>query len=597
MSPTHCSLPVLGFAAFSGTGKTTLLEKLIPALVEKGIRIAMVKHAHHDFDVDKPGKDSYRLRKAGATQMLISSRYRHALMTETPDDECTLNQLLGQLDQNNADLVLVEGFKHQAFPKIELHRAALGKPWLNPEDPNIVAVACDDSSSSASSTELPSTPLPRIDINDIASLVAFIQRWMESHNAQTATCDSLSPTLLSVDDGRAKILDAIAVSEHTETCDLNELPHRVLAADIIAPVNVPSSTNSAMDGYAIRSDDIEREGYRLVSDVFAGHHYAETLTAGECVRIMTGAPVPEGADTVIMREQASDDNGTVSFDTTKGAIRAGQNVRQAGEDLRRGATVFQAGKRIGAAELGMMASLGFDRAEVFKPIKVALFSTGDEVQAPGTAAKSHCIYDANRYTLRAMLTKLGCEILDFGIIEDTEAALHATLSTATEQADMVISSGGVSVGDADYIKTVLRQLGDINFWRVNMRPGRPLAFGKLGDVPFFGLPGNPVAVMVTFLQFVEPAIRKMQGDAHWQPETLSAITQERIRSRRGRTEYTRGIYSISANGQLEVRSTGSQGSGILRSMSEANCLIEVAPDLDNAEVGNRVTIIPLASRL
>ncbi|WP_028025018.1 bifunctional molybdopterin-guanine dinucleotide biosynthesis adaptor protein MobB/molybdopterin molybdotransferase MoeA [Enterovibrio calviensis] len=597
MSLSNCSLPILGFAAFSGTGKTTLLEKLIPALVEKGIRIAMVKHAHHDFDVDKPGKDSYRLRKAGATQMLISSRYRHALMTETPDDECTLNQLLGQLDQNNADLVLVEGFKHQAFPKIELHRAALDKPWLHPDDPNIVAVACDNSPSPASSSELSSSSLPRLDINDIENLVGFIQRWMESHYAQTATCDSLSPTMLSMEDGKSKILAAISTSEHNETCGLNELPNRVLSADIVAPVNVPSSTNSAMDGYAIRSDDIERESYRLVGEVFAGHHYAVKLTAGECVRIMTGAPVPEGADTVIMREQANDDNGTVSFDTSKGVVRAGQNVRQAGEDLRKGATVFHTGKRIGAAELGMMASLGFDRAEVFRPIKVALFSTGDEVQAPGTSAKSHCIYDANRYTLRAMLTKLGCDILDFGIIEDTKAALHDTLIAATEQADMVISSGGVSVGDADYIKTVLSQLGNINFWRVNMRPGRPLAFGKLGDVPFFGLPGNPVAVMVTFLQFVEPALRKMQGDTYWQPEIFSAITQERIRSRRGRTEYTRGIYSISANGQLEVRSTGSQGSGILRSMSEANCLIEVAPDVDNAEVGDRVTIIPLASRL
>ncbi|MDD1792907.1 bifunctional molybdopterin-guanine dinucleotide biosynthesis adaptor protein MobB/molybdopterin molybdotransferase MoeA [Enterovibrio sp. ZSDZ42] len=597
MSLSNCSLPILGFAAFSGTGKTTLLEKLIPALVEKGIRIAMVKHAHHDFDVDKPGKDSYRLRKAGATQMLISSRYRHALMTETPDDECTLNQLLGQLDQNNADLVLVEGFKHQAFPKIELHRWALEKPWLHPEDPNIVAVACDEPPSSAPSFALSSTSLPRLDINDIGSLVGFIQRWMESHHAQTATCDSLSPTMLSMEDGKSQILAAISVSKNTETCGLNELPNRVFAVDIVAPVNVPSSTNSAMDGYAIRSDDIERETYRLVGEVFAGHHYAEKLSAGECVRIMTGAPVPEGANTVIMREQASNDNGTVSFDTDKGAVRAGQNVRQAGEDLRKGSTVFHAGKRIGAAELGMMASLGFDSAEVFKPIKVALFSTGDEVQAPGIPAKSHCIYDANRYTLRAMLTKLGCEILDFGIIEDTEAALNDTLLAATKQADMVISSGGVSVGDADYIKTVLNQLGDINFWRVNMRPGRPLAFGTLGDKPFFGLPGNPVAVMVTFLQFVEPAIRKMQGDVYWQPETLSAITQERIRSRRGRTEYTRGIYSISTNGQLEVRSTGSQGSGILRSMSEANCLIEVAPNVDNAEVGDRVSIIPLASRL
>ncbi|MBV7299537.1 bifunctional molybdopterin-guanine dinucleotide biosynthesis adaptor protein MobB/molybdopterin molybdotransferase MoeA [Enterovibrio paralichthyis] len=588
MSFSNCSLPVLGFAAFSGTGKTTLLEQLIPLLVESGIRIAMVKHAHHDFDVDKPGKDSFRLRKAGAEQMLISSRRRHALMTETADGEYSLNQLLNRLDQTRADLVLVEGFKHERFPKIELHRETLGKPWLFPDDSNIVAVACDSQ---------PATALPRLDINNITAIRDFILRWMEGHKAQTATCDSLSPTMLSVDAGREKILTALNEPTAKAWLPLEALHGQVLAEDVVAPVNVPSSTNSAMDGYAIRSDDIGRDRYRIVGEVFAGHHYRETLNQGECVRIMTGAPVPQDADTVIMREQATVDGDLVRFDTSKGAVRAGQNVRQAGEDLKYGATVFSAGSRMNAASVGMMASLGMDKACCFKPIKVALFSTGDEVQAPGTEAKENCIYDANRFTLRSLLEQLGCEVLDLGIIEDSEQSLTDTLTNAMENADMVMSSGGVSVGDADYIKTVLANLGDINFWRVNMRPGRPLAFGKLGDTPFFGLPGNPVAVMVTFLQFVEPAIRKMQGDKFWQPQRISAITQEKIRSRLGRTEYTRGIYSIGANGQLEVRSTGSQGSGILRSMYEANCLIEVSPEVENAETGDRVTIIPLASRL
>ncbi|WP_407330833.1 bifunctional molybdopterin-guanine dinucleotide biosynthesis adaptor protein MobB/molybdopterin molybdotransferase MoeA [Enterovibrio sp. 27052020O] len=588
MSLSNCSLPILGFAAFSGTGKTTLLEMLIPQLVEAGVRIAMVKHAHHEFDVDKPGKDSYRLRKAGASQMLISSRNRHALMTETPEEETSLNQLLGRLDQTRADLVLVEGFKREAFPKIELNRQVLEKPWLHPEDKNIIAIACD------SALE---TMLPVLDINDISAIRAFILRWMEGHKAQTATCDSLSPTMLSVDAGREKILNAVSEPSVAQSLKLESLHHCVLAEPIIAPVNVPSSTNSAMDGYAIRSDDTGRANYQLVAEVFAGHGYDKPLNVGECVRIMTGAPVPELADTVIMREQAQDKEGTITFDTRKGAIRPGQNVRHAGEDLRKGSVVFDKGTRIGAAELGMLASLGLAKAECYRPLRVAIFSTGDEVQAPGSAPNAHCIYDANRYTLRAMLTKLGCELLDLGIIEDSEEALTSTLTNAIENADLVISSGGVSVGDADYIKTVLSQMGDINFWRVNMRPGRPLAFGKLRDVPFFGLPGNPVAVMVTFLQFVEPAIRKMQGDKFWQPERLSAISQERIRSRLGRSEYTRGIYSVGANGQMEVRSTGSQGSGILRSMSEANCLIEVSPDVECAEVGDRVTVIPLASRL
>ncbi|KXF81461.1 bifunctional molybdopterin-guanine dinucleotide biosynthesis adaptor protein MobB/molybdopterin molybdotransferase MoeA [Enterovibrio coralii] len=583
-----CSIPVLGFAAFSGTGKTTLLEALIPQLVASGVRVALIKHAHHDFDVDKPGKDSYRLRKAGASQMLISSRYRNALMTETPDEETTFNQLIQRINHNEADLILVEGFKTETFPKIELNRAANDKPFLFPSDANIVAIACDSK---------PDTHLPLLSLNDISSIHGFILKWMESHNAQTATCDSLSPTMLSVEAGREKILSAIDVPTFSQQASLDDICHRVLATPVVAPLNVPSSTNSAMDGYAIRSDDIERDTFTKVGEVFAGSQYAKPLEKGQCVRIMTGAPVPDGADTVIMREQAEEEANSVSFDTRKGKIRAGQNVRQAGEDIRVGSEVFTIGTRISAPVLGMLASLGIDKADVFPTVKVALFSTGDEVQAPGTPPKQSCIYDANRFSLKGLLTKLGCEIIDYGIIEDSEAALNTTLANAMDSADIILSSGGVSVGDADYIKTVLSNLGDINFWRVNMRPGRPLAFGKLGNTPFFGLPGNPVAVMVTFLQFVEPAIRKMQGEVNWQPQRLVAITQEKVRSRIGRTEYTRGIYSINSNGQLEVTSTGSQGSGILRSMNEANCLIEVAPDVESAEVGDRVTIIPLESRI
>ncbi|MDD1783035.1 bifunctional molybdopterin-guanine dinucleotide biosynthesis adaptor protein MobB/molybdopterin molybdotransferase MoeA [Enterovibrio sp. ZSDZ35] len=588
MNLSNCSLPIIGFSAYSGTGKTTLIEALLPRLVDTGVRVAVIKHAHHDFDVDKPGKDSYRLRKAGASQMLISSRYRNALMTETPDDEATLKQLIQKIDQDQVDLILVEGFKNESFPKIELNRTETNKPFRFPADDNIVAVACDS---------LPETSLPILDINNIDNVLAFVLKQIESHQAQTATCDSLSPTMLSVDRGREKILASLEFPTQTHVVDLDALTNHVLASPVIAPVNVPSSTNSAMDGYAIRSDDLDAGTYTKIAEVFAGQGYKYPLQKGQCVRIMTGAPVPENADTVIMREQACDVEGLVTFDTSKGKIRAGQNVRQAGEDLRKGSQVFPAGTRVSAPVLGMIASLGLNKAEVYPNVTVALFSTGDEVQAPGTPPKQNCIYDTNRFSLKGLLQKLGCEIIDLGIIEDSKTALADALKQAMASADVIISSGGVSVGDADYIKSVLTELGDINFWRVNMRPGRPLAFGKLGDTPFFGLPGNPVAVMVTYLQFVEPAIRKLQGEENWQPQRIVAITQEKIRSRMGRTEYTRGSYNINANGQLEVRSTGSQGSGILRSMHEANCLIEVSPEVECAEIGDRVTIIPLASRV
>ncbi|KJF80955.1 bifunctional molybdopterin-guanine dinucleotide biosynthesis adaptor protein MobB/molybdopterin molybdotransferase MoeA [Photobacterium angustum] len=592
MSQINASLPLLGFAAFSGTGKTTLLEAMLPKLVERGLRVAVVKHAHHNFDIDQEGKDSYRLRKAGASQMLISSRYRHALVTETPEEEVQLPYLLNQLDQTELDLILVEGFKKLDFPKIELHRKEVGKPWLHPEDNNIIAIAANIPAESA---------LPQMDINNLDQITDFVIDYVKSSTnteAQTLSCSDINPAgMLSVTQGREKILEQIKPLHNSESVNLHQALGQIVAHDILSPVNVPQHTNSAMDGYAISGDDIERESYHVVGQVLAGHSYDKPLEHGEAVRIMTGAPVPQGADTVIMREQAAQKGDTVTFDKTMGNIKAGQNVRQAGEDLALGQIAVASGTTITAPELGMVASLGIDKITINKPIRVAIFSTGDEVQQPGETQKQNCIYDSNRYTLYALLTNLGCEVIDLGIIDDNEASLEKTLTQASTKADLILSSGGVSVGDADYIKTVLNKLGKINFWRINMRPGRPLAFGTIGNVPFFGLPGNPVAVMVAFLQFVEPAIRKQQGIINWQPKTHQAIAIEKLRSRSGRTEYTRGISSFDANGRLVVKSTGSQGSGILRSMSEANCLIEIAPEQVNAEIGDKVTIIPLDIRM
>ena len=589
MNPIQSSLPMLGFAAWSGTGKTTLLEAMLPKLVEQGIRVAVIKHAHHNFDIDKEGKDSYRLRKAGAAQMLISSRYRRAMVTETPEEEATLPQLIAQLDLNELDLILVEGFKKLSFPKIELHRAEIGKPWLFPEDNNIIAVASDT---------LAETDLPKLDINDLDKLTTFVADYTNKHSRQTLSCSDLDPSgMLSVAEGRERILAQIVAPTKEVTVELKAALGQIVSSDVQSPVNVPQHTNSAMDGFAIRSDDLGRESYQVVAKVMAGHSYNKPLNHGEAVRIMTGAPVPMNADTVIMREQANQDGDSVTFDLTMGAIKPGQNVRQAGEDLAIGQAAVQAGTQITAPELGMIASLGLDSVAIRPQVKVAIFSTGDEVQHPGEAQKPNCIYDSNRYTLHSMLTKIGCEVIDLGIIEDSEQALESTLNAASEQADLILSSGGVSVGDADYIKTVLDKLGQINFWRINMRPGRPLAFGQIDTTPFFGLPGNPVAVMVAFMQFVEPAIRKLQGINDWQAPFFNAVAEEKLRSRPGRTEYSRGIFGIDANGRLTVRSAGKQGSGILRSMSEANCLIEILPEQPGVEIGEKVRVIPLDTRI
>ncbi|WP_217542070.1 bifunctional molybdopterin-guanine dinucleotide biosynthesis adaptor protein MobB/molybdopterin molybdotransferase MoeA [Vibrio cholerae] len=599
-NPQRPNLPLLGFAAYSGTGKTTLLEALLPKLTAAGLRIGLLKHAHHDFDVDKPGKDSYRLRKAGASQMLIASRNRHALMTETPDAEAEFDYLLTRLDAEKLDVILVEGCKNIAFPKIELHRAEVGKPWLYPHDENIMAIAAD---------ETVETALPQMHINDLDAIADFVlhyvNKWRAQHiqphtvsdskNSAAACCDTLSPAFLSVEQGREKILSLILPLAETESVAIQECYQRVLAREVSSPINVPAYRNSAMDGYALRSDDLERDSYRVVAEVLAGSHYPKTVELGEAVKIMTGAPMPLGADTVVMREQAMQNGELVSFAGVK--IKAGQNVRQAGEDLAQGQAVFHSGQRLLSPEMGMLASLGFEHADVFRSLKVAIFSTGDEVQAPGGDIEPNSIFDSNRFTLTGLLKQLGCQVIDLGIIEDDEAKMMQVLEQAAKQADVVITSGGVSVGDADFIKSALEKLGHIDFWRINMRPGRPLAFGQIAGKPFFGLPGNPVAVMVSFINFVEPALRKMQGEQGWQPLKVNAIALQDLRSRQGRTEFSRGVYAFNAQGQLTVRTTGKQGSGILRSMSEANCLIEIAPAIDTVKVGESVTIIPLQGRI
>ncbi|HGS5734868.1 bifunctional molybdopterin-guanine dinucleotide biosynthesis adaptor protein MobB/molybdopterin molybdotransferase MoeA [Vibrio parahaemolyticus] len=587
------NIPILGFAAYSGTGKTTLLEALLPKLTEAGLRIGMLKHAHHNFDVDKPGKDSYRLRKAGASQMLIASRNRFALMTETPEAEAEFEYLLTRFDEDKLDVVLVEGCKNIAFPKIELHREEVGKPWLYPHDDYIIAIASD-------TAELDSE-LPQMNINDLDAIAQFVLQYVQDAKApkskekDAACCDTLSPAFLSVVQGQEKILSLVNTVSEIEACKIENAYGRVLAEDIISPVNVPQYTNSAMDGYAIRSDDVDRSSYQIVAEVMAGHAYDQPLEVGQAVKIMTGAPTPLNGDTVVMREQASQEGDKVTFNGAN--IKAGQNVRQAGEDLAIGSDVFTAGTRLASPEMGMIASLGFGEANVFRKLKVAVFSTGDEVQAPGTEQKANSIYDSNRFTIMGMLEKLGCEILDFGILEDNEQLMIEALENASAQADVVMTSGGVSVGDADYIKLALDKLGQIDFWRINMRPGRPLAFGQINNKPFFGLPGNPVAVMVSFINFVEPALRKMQGEQGWKPLKVNAIATENLRSRQGRTEFSRGIYELDDTGRLTVRTTGKQGSGILRSMSEANCLIEISPAIDTVKVGESVTIIPLQGRI
>lgn len=420
------------------------------------------------------------------------------------------------------------------------------------------------------------------------------------HLSRPSCGDEHDPTAITVDVARQSIIDCIKplASTEQERLPLRQSIDRVLAEDIIAEMNVPPYDNSAMDGFALHADGIPQNGtvtLKVVGNSFAGHPFFEGCTSGECVRIMTGAVIPAGCNTVIPQEHV-ELLGAVSI-RIDGRARLGENVRFVGEDIRLGQTVLTCGRRLTAADLGLLSSLGINNVAVMRRLRVAFFSTGDELQTVGEALQPGQIYDSNRYTLFGMLSRQHCDITDLGVVGDDPMQVRNTLQLAAKSHDVIISSGGVSVGEADYIYQVLNELGDIIFWKVAMKPGRPLTFGRLQQALFFGLPGNPVAVMVSFSQFVQPALQRFGGEIARPPLILRAVTSSLLRKRAGRTEYQRGILSQASDGELTVCKTGEQGSGILRSMSQANCFIVLTADQTRVEAGSTVIVQPFASWL
>jgi molybdopterin molybdotransferase len=409
----------------------------------------------------------------------------------------------------------------------------------------------------------------------------------------SSCCDDLDVGALAVEQARSRILALIQpVTEH-EQLGLRQALGRVLSAPLRARTDVPAQTNSAMDGYAVRASDFAAEDqpreYRVIGTATAGHPYDRELGGGECVRIMTGAPLPPQADTVIIQEHAELHDDRIR---TAARLQAGQNVRRAGEDIRVGQEVLAVGRPLRPADLGVAASLGVGEVQAFRLPRVAFFSTGDELRSLGEPLRPGDVYDSNRYTLFGMLSRLGVNIRDLGVIPDRPEAIRAAFEDASRSSDVVISSGGVSVGDADYIKPVLEELGDIAFWKIAMKPGRPLTFGRLRGAWFFGLPGNPVAVMVTFYQFVRPALLRLMGRQETGTLTLKARCDGALKKRPGRTEFQRGILSIDDNGEPVVRKTGQQGSGVLTSMSAANCFIVLPSECGGVGQGDWVSVEP-----
>jgi len=409
-----------------------------------------------------------------------------------------------------------------------------------------------------------------------------------------ASCaDDYDPNSLPVERARALIRDYLTPVTTVERVHIRQALGRTLAADLASPIDVPGHDNSAMDGWAVRFEDLAAGAETTLARIgesFAGRPHEGAVGRGEAVRIFTGGVMPEGADTVVMQERAEDHGDRVVV--AAGAVgKRGQNRRFAGEDLKAGAIVFRRGQALQPAEIGMLASLGINEVPVYRRLVVAFFSTGDELVSIGTPLATGQVYDSNRYTIGAMLARIGCETIDLGVVPDVPEALESAFRSAAASADVVITSGGVSVGEADYVKALLDRLGEVVFWKIAMKPGRPLAYGRIGDAHFFGLPGNPVSVMVTFYQFVRDALFALQGRTGIEPmPTFKAKLASALRKAPGRTEFQRGVLARAGDGTWQVRPTGDQGSGILSSMSRANCFIVLPESTGNLDAGAEVDV-------
>ncbi len=411
--------------------------------------------------------------------------------------------------------------------------------------------------------------------------------------ASDASCRSeYDAEALGVEQARARVLEGVTPVTGTQQLPLRSALGRVLASDVVARINVPPQRNSAMDGFALRHADVQTAAaLRVVGTSWAGRPFTQPVGPGEAVRIMTGAVMPDGTDTVVMQEEVDLHGASIRLQR---APRAGEFVRRPGDDVARGAVVLHGGKRLGAAELGLLASQGYAEVSVRRRVRVAFFSTGDELTGIGNALASGQIYDSNRYTLYGLLHEHQVEPIDLGVVKDNEAALRTAFTQAAARADAIVTTGGVSVGDADFVKRVLLEQGSVGFWKIAMRPGRPLTFGRIGASCFFGLPGNPVSVAVTFAQFVAPALARMSGTDAGRPLHLQVPSLSRLTKAPGRRDFQRGIL-VEQDGRLAVQTTGLQGSHVLSGMSQANCYVVLPESCTEVNAGDMVTVMPFTA--
>lgn len=584
-------MKVFGVVGWKNNGKTTLVERLISQLTSMGYKVSSVKHAHHNVDIDEPGRDSYRHRAAGAKQTLLATQHRWALMREHREqDTPKLEQLLPLFEP--CDLVIVEGYKGAVHPKLEIVRHLNKEGLLADQMPNIVALVTDQ-------PHLPSD-LPQLDLNNIQQVTDFVLQHTGLVTApavhEVNDCYSPAQQLQTAETVWQRMQALASTQVKSQTLPLEQCMNRRLAEALTTPYDSPRFDNAAVDGYAFNCNDLIQQPDAtlplMATEANAGGSEKLSLKQGYCMRVLTGAQMPKGANTVVMQEDVHLTNDSVTFPSH---YKAHSNWRPQGEDVKVGEVIINQGQLIRPQDIGLAAAVGQAQLRVYNKVRVALFSTGNEVYELGQKLPEDGIYDVNRYLLKALLTSLNCEVTDLGILADDFSTIRTALDSASQDHQLIITSGGASTGSHDHIANVLKDLGEVHAWRLAIKPGRPLAFGQLGPALFLGLPGNPVAANVCTLMFGQPLIRALSGGGWHRPKSYPQKLGFDVNKKVGRREWLRVFQEQQPNGDYVLQRSASHGSGILTSMTRADGLVEVDEASGNLPAGSLVDFIPFTS--
>ena len=584
-------MKVFGVVGWKNNGKTTLVERLISQLTSMGYKVSSVKHAHHNVDIDEPGRDSYRHRAAGAKQTLLATQHRWALMREHREqDTPKLEQLLPLFEP--CDLVIVEGYKGAVHPKLEIVRHLNKEGLLADQMPNIVALVTDQ-------PHLPSD-LPQLDLNNIQQVTDFVLQHTGLVTApamhEVNDCYSPAQQLQTAETVWQRMQALASTQVKSQTLPLEQCMNRRLAEALTTPYDSPRFDNAAVDGYAFNCNDLIQQPDAtlplMATEANAGGSEKLSLKQGYCMRVLTGAQMPKGANTVVMQEDVHLTNDSVTFPSH---YKAHSNWRPQGEDVKAGEVIINQGQLIRPQDIGLAAAAGQAQLRVYNKVRVALFSTGNEVYELGQELPEDGIYDVNRYLLKALLTSLHCEVTDLGILADDFSTIRTALDSASQDHQLIITSGGASTGSHDHIANVLKDLGEVHAWRLAIKPGRPLAFGQLGSALFLGLPGNPVAANVCTLMFGQPLIRALSGGGWHRPKSYPQKLGFDVNKKVGRREWLRVFQEQQPNGDYVLQRSASHGSGILTSMTRADGLVEVDEASGNIPAGSLVDFIPFTS--